>query len=501
MRAAFGGRAVFSRSKRAVVAPEPGRARFSAPCSASGLPAGPNEAGTRSVERSPQVPGATRLERQTRHCCTGRHERPAGAARARAPFSRSVREHPFAEHERSERTEPMQRQQFPSHDVFFSCPIRAGQGVSAGPSRLASCTGAALRRLGARNRTAWHRLASLLMVALVSVVQAAPPAAEKPSAPAQPADTPQYIRVTLSTWYEVDPKWPQRPPNVPWGQMPGVFVDQQDRVWLFTRADPPVQVYTADGRFVKAWGSGLIAQTDKGPISHFIKIDRRGHVWLADVGGHVILECTQDGRLLKRLGTPGEPGCDETHFFRPTDMAITPDGQVFVADGYGNARIVHFDAQGRFVKAWGRLGTKPGEFNLPHAIAIDSKGRLYVADRNNARIQVFDQDGHVLDVWRNLIIPWGLWVTQRDEIWVCGCSPMPWRDEDELLSCPPKDQILMKFDPSGRVLQLWTVPKGKDGQEKPGELNWVHGIAVDSHGNIYATDIMGQRAQKFVRHN
>ncbi|NOX55526.1 MAG: hypothetical protein GXP27_14035 [Planctomycetes bacterium] len=330
---------------------------------------------------------------------------------------------------------------------------------------------------------------------------AAPPKSRKAAKPTEPKP-PVYPRVTLSTWYEVDPAWPQRPKGMPWDHTPGVAVDAQNQVWVFTRANPPVRVFSAEGRFIRAWGTGLIGTTNTGRIgAHHIRIDAKGMIWLADVANHVILQLTPEGKLLKRLGTPGEAGCDERHFYKPTDMAITPDGQVFVSDGYGNARIVHFDAQGRFVKAWGQLGTKPGEFNLPHSIAMDSKGRLYIADRNNARIQVFDQQGRFLAEWRNLIIPWGLWMTPNDELWVCGCSPMPWRETDDLLSCPPKDQVFMKFDPTGRVLQLWTVPKGVDGRERPGELNWVHGIAVDSKGNIYAGDIIGRRVQKFVRHN
>jgi DNA-binding beta-propeller fold protein YncE len=224
-------------------------------------------------------------------------------------------------------------------------------------------------------------------------------------------------------------------------------------------------------------------------------------VWLADTANHVVLKCTPEGKLLRTLGTPGRYGCDESHFNRPTDMAITPDGQVFVTDGYGNARVVHFDANGRFVKEWGKLGTGPGEFSLPHAIALDSKGRLYVADRNNARIQVFEQSGRFLDQWQNIMVPWGIFITADDSVWACGCSPMRWGENDRPLSCPPKDQLLVRFDVTGRVRQLWTIPKGEDGAEKPGELNWVHGIAVDRQGNIYATDIIGERAQKFVRHN
>jgi len=348
-------------------------------------------------------------------------------------------------------------------------------------------------------------LTALLMLGLASTgtlraAEQSKPVYAEPKAPAT-LQTPKYPHVTLSTWYEVDPNWPQRPDDMPWGQTPGIAVDSKDQVWVFTRAEPPIQIYSADGAFIRAWGKGMIGCTPNGPGSHHMKIDSQGMIWLADVADHVVSQFMPDGKLLKTLGTPGEPGCDEKHLNKPTDMAITPDGQVFVSDGYGNARIVHFDADGKFVKAWGKLGSGPGEFSLPHAIVVDSKGKLYVADRNNARVQVFDQDGRFLDQWQNLIVPWGLWVTPKDEIWVCGCSPMQWRETDTTLSCPPKDQVFMKFDTSGKALQLWTVPKGEDDEQQPGELNWVHGIAVDSKGNIYATDIMGERAQKFVRKN
>jgi DNA-binding beta-propeller fold protein YncE len=253
-----------------------------------------------------------------------------------------------------------------------------------------------------------------------------------------------------------------------------------------------VQVYDADGRFLRAWGKDTIKS------AHHIKIDHEGNVWIADIGQHVVQKYTPEGKLLLTLGTKDHAGTDSTHLNMPTDMAITPQGDVFVSDGYGNARVVHFDKQGKFVKAWGKLGSKPGEFSIPHAIAY-CKGRLYVADRNNVRVQVFDPSGKLLDVWQNVITPWGLCVTKDDEIWVCGSSPMQWRKEDAALGCPPKDQVFMKFNADGKLLQLWTVPKGADGLERPGELNWVHAIAVDSRGNLYAGDIKGKRAQKFVR--
>src|SRR6185369_13880749 len=105
---------------------------------------------------------------------------------------------------------------------------------------------------------------------------------------------------------------------------------------------------------------------------------------------------------------------------RPTDMAISPAGDIFVSDGYGNARVVHFDKTGKFVKAWGSMGVRPNQFSIPHAIAMDSTGRLYVADRNNVRVQVYSQAGELLDSWSNVLVPWGFCMTPRDEIWICG---------------------------------------------------------------------------------
>jgi sugar lactone lactonase YvrE len=301
-----------------------------------------------------------------------------------------------------------------------------------------------------------------------------------------------YPHINLAASFTVDPAWPQRPPTMAWDAIPGVAVDAQDQVWLFVRAKPPVQVYDAAGKFVRAWDNEFIQS------SHSIRFGPDGTVWVADNRSHVVMQFTPEGKRLKVLGVPGVPGDDLAHFNRPTDMVITPQGDVFVSDGYGNDRVVHVDRSGKFVKAWGKLGTAPGEFSLPHSIVMDSRGRLYVADRNNVRVQVFDQDGKFLAQWRNLMVPWNLCITKADEIWACGCSPMTWRPEDVCLSCPPKDQIVMKFNTEGKVLQVWTFPLGVEDQEKPGELDWLHGIAVDSKGNLYLTDIKGKRAQKFI---
>src|SRR5207237_700768 len=155
----------------------------------------------------------------------------------------------------------------------------------------------------------------------------------------------------------------------------------------------------------------------------------------------------------------------------------------------GNARVVVFDKEGKYQFEWGELGHGPGQFSIAHSIATDSKGHVYVADRNNARVQVFDGKGKFLAQWRDLLVPWTFHMTKDDELWVCGSSPMRWRKEDSNLGVPPKDQVCMRFDTTGRLLQLFAIPKGLDGLERPGEVNWVHGIAFDSQGNLYLGDI------------
>ena len=302
---------------------------------------------------------------------------------------------------------------------------------------------------------------------------------------------PKYPRVNLATVWTVDAKWPQRTQDMPWGQMPGITVDEQDNVYVFTRAEPPVQVYDTSGKLLRTWGKGIKS-------AHHIKVDHEGQVWIADVGNHVVEKYTPDGKLLLTIGVKGTAGRDSSHLNRPCDMAVAPNGDVYVADGYGNARVIVFDKTGKFLREWGELGHGPGQFSIVHAIALDSKGRLYVADRNNVRIQVFTTDGKYLTEWRNLITPWGFYMTKNDELWVCGSSPMQWRKEDGTLGCPPKDQVFMKFDADGKLLHLFTLPKGLDGLERPGEVNWVHCIALDSRGNMYLGDIIGKRAQKFV---
>ncbi len=317
--------------------------------------------------------------------------------------------------------------------------------------------------------------------------------------------------------YVVDPTWPRKPDRVTWGQMPGITIDARDQVYISTRSSPAVQVYRTDGTFVRAW------DIKDATGAHFIRVDPDGNIWTTDIKSHLVCKHSPEGKVLLTLGEAGRPGTDEKHFARPTDVVVLPTGDIFVSDGYDNRRVIHFDKTGKYINQWGEAGTKPGQFALPHSIVADSHGRLYVADRENARIQVFDTSGKLLAVWTNVITPWGLFMTKNDELWVCGSSAVrasgPRAGADPRVEAvkpakgqqaapettsewevlPPPDQIVVKLNLQGQVLLRVPLVKTATPPGKTGELNWVHGLAVDSQGNLYLGDIQGQRAQKFVR--
>jgi streptogramin lyase len=306
-----------------------------------------------------------------------------------------------------------------------------------------------------------------------------------------------YPRIETNVGYKVDPNWPlEKLPGGEWtAAMSSVAIAPDGNVWTFNRGRIPVQVYSPEGRLVKFWGEGMF----KNP--HTVRFDNAGNLWIVDTASQTVRKFSQDGKVLMTLGTLDQAGEDQTHMNQPNDAAFAANGDVYVSDGYGNDRVVVFDKNGKFVRAWGKLGTGPGEFSQPHSIALDSRGRVYVADRNNSRIQIFDSSGKFLAQWKNIITPWYIVITKDDEIFICGSSPMLWSEiltTQSTLATPPKDQLFMKLDTEGRLRGLWVVPKGENGKEKPGDLNWVHGMAVAADGSIYFADVQGHRAQKFV---
>ena len=199
--------------------------------------------------------------------------------------------------------------------------------------------------------------------------------------------------------------WERLPEEWSFTEVAGVAVDSHDRVYVFCRGEHPLIVFDKDGRFLDAWGEGMF------PRPHGIFIDHADRVHLVDCGDHTIRTFTTGGTLLRTIGESGE--CSDTGFVpevspvqyaggpfnQVTNVAVLRDGSMYVADGYGNARVHRFDAEGNLEFSWGEPGSAPGQFNLPHGIAVDSAGTVYVADRENSRIQLFSPEGEYLRSW------------------------------------------------------------------------------------------------------
>lgn len=309
----------------------------------------------------------------------------------------------------------------------------------------------------------------------------------------------------LVSFYYADSLWQKTPEDIPPFNSPGLDIDKNDHVWYLQRQVPILQEYAPTGEFIQAWGTlgDSITNVDNGPVDltfamknpqiHNVKVDHEGNVWIAAWRLGVVYKCSPDGKVLMVLGTYNEIGEDETHFGEPTDMAISPvDGDIFVADGEKNFRIVHFDKDGNFIKAWGKQGKGPGEFEVPHSITMDSKGLLYVSDRGNTRIQIFDQEGNFIDQWPNIIVPFDIAIDSDDNVWVCGYGPLRTHTDYHL---PMTDeQLIMKFNPEGKLLLNWNFAHGME----VGNLDVVHGLALDSKGNVYTSE-HGGRMQRFVK--
>jgi hypothetical protein len=311
--------------------------------------------------------------------------------------------------------------------------------------------------------------------------------------------------------YDVVEKWPQpfARPGYVLGSQGGVFAESPNRVFLFNRGELKLPE-TLPATFTGTWGSleqkatlptpelrncilvvdanGKVLESwtqhdhlfaggrgpHKGKISPY---DPERHLWVVDDMRQQIFKFTNDGKkLVLTLGEAGIAGDDEKHFGRPTDIAWLPDGTFFITDGYVNTRVVKFDRNGRFLMTWGTRGTGPGQFNLPHAIDIDRNRRIYVADRSNSRIQVFDENGKYLDQWPNIRQPFHIMISADQHLWIADGVT----------------NKFLKYDLNGTRLNSW----GTWGTF-PGAFWGVHQFSVDSAGNLYAAETYGGRTQKF----
>ncbi len=182
----------------------------------------------------------------------------------------------------------------------------------------------------------------------------------------------------------------QIPPQYALEAVSGVATDSDGNVIIFHRGEHPIRVYDKEGQYVRSFGNGLFSS------AHGLRVDGDDNIWVTDNANHTVTKFSPEGDILMTLGKKDEPGEDSNHFFKPADIAFAQNGDLYVADGYGNSRVVKFDKDGKYLLAWGKKGTGPGEVNLPHAVRLDKQDNIYVADRENDRIQVFDSTGHFL---------------------------------------------------------------------------------------------------------
>ena len=311
---------------------------------------------------------------------------------------------------------------------------------------------------------------------------------------AQPAPQPDIPVVH----YKAVPEWPKAPmgdQGVPsaWNywQVTSIAVEKNGNILLMHRGDFPILEYKPDGELIGPWGqvkfeSGKVmpvAQQHRNPAksgyqavygpagcsncgAHEIRVDPQGNVWAVDAPANVIIKMNPSGHVLMTLGTRGKPGMTDHNFYLPTDIAFAPNGELVVTDGYGNPRVMRFSADGKFLGQFGKRGNGPGEFQLPHNVVIDKSGRIYVSDRDNQRVEVFDATGKYLSEWDHVGGVSSLIITPDQKIWTGG--------------------VLHDLD--GKVLE-----------HLPGEnSSGSHGGAVAPNGDVYLGLLSG-KAEKFVR--
>ncbi len=298
--------------------------------------------------------------------------------------------------------------------------------------------------------------------------------------------------------YRLDEGWAKQPIGRGHGSTIGINVDRDGKsMWVFDRCGgnscegsniAPLTKYDANGNVVAALAAGMTN------FPHGLFVDKDGNLWITDgrasknkKSGQTVLKLSPDGKVLQTLGTPGAAGAGNNEFNGPSDVLIAPNGNIFVADGHGdktNARIVKFSNDGKFISAWGKEGKGPGDFNTPHNLAMDSQGRLFVADRANNRIQIFDQEGKLLAEWKQFGRPSGIAIDKNDVIYVAD------------------SQSSDKLNPGFK--QGIRVGNAKDGKitafiEETKEFGALEGVGVDDAGDVYAGYTNSMNLRRFVK--
>ena len=292
--------------------------------------------------------------------------------------------------------------------------------------------------------------------------------------------------------YAVVEGWEQLPPGHTHEDCCGVGVDSRDNVYVLTRGQARVLVYHRVGAFVRSWGEDLFTER-----THGITVGPDDRVYCVDEGSHCVYVFNTDGALQQTIGHKGVPsntGYDGTlesirggpPFNRPTNLAVAPNGDLYVSDGYGNCKIHRFSPGGELLQSWGEPGTGPGQFYLPHGLRVTADGRVLVADRENDRIQVFSADGRFLDQWTDVQRPTNVFI---DSAGTCYVSELWWRvgQRSQVHGEVGEDKPgrVSVFDAEGRLLARW----GGAERTAPGNFIAPHDICVDSRGDLYVAEV------------
>ncbi len=274
--------------------------------------------------------------------------------------------------------------------------------------------------------------------------------------------------------YVLDPGWPRLPAGWTFEETPGVAVNLRHQIFVFHRGPHSIMEFDQAGNMLRSWGDGVFVRP------HGLKFDPEGNLWAVDDQGHVVVRMDHHGRVRMVLGRKNTKGETNDLFNRPTDVAFAANGDIYVSDGYGNNRVVKFDKNGKFLTAWGKKGTGEGEFNLPHSVAVDNRGRVFVGDRENHRLQVFDANGKFIAQWKHVGSPWGIAITY----------------DQTMFTCDGHNNRILRMTTNGDVIGVIGGP-GK----LPGQVDFSHHIAAASTGEIYVAEIKNWRVQKWMPRN
>ena len=260
------------------------------------------------------------------------------------------------------------------------------------------------------------------------------------------------------------------------------------------RTEAPIVKYDANGKILKSWGEGLFI------FPHGATVDRDGNLWVTDAGGqsgkgHQVFKFSPEGKVLMTLGKAGISASSPGLMDQPTDVLVAPSGDIFVTDSHRNGknnRVIRFSKDGKFIKEWGTKGSGRGEISEPHTIAMDSRGRLFVGDRENNRIQIFDQDGKYLDEWRQFGRPSGIFITRDDTIYVADSESGPDSGAHELPGI--KKGIRIGSAKDGKVTAFI-----EDSESTVPDHSGAEGVGVDAQGNVYGAVVRRQMLERHVK--